>query len=182
MGFWGTLAKIGGIAAAPFTGGASLIPTIAGAASAGLGALAQGKAQNRGAEFGGQLDLERLLMERERGYQDMRIGREQEGRAGQTDAWRKLLAANYAQNPGPRPQLSPYSVGPRQQSPEMQQGADALMQQVLARLMGGNPIPQIQERQPAVDPKLLKPGMFETLAGYGSLGGGILGALGKKAS
>jgi hypothetical protein len=177
MGFWSTLAGIGGAIAAPFTGGASLIPTIAGAAGAGLGALSQGMAQNRGQQYGGQLDLERLLMDRDQSYFNQRIQREQEGRAGQSDAFRKLLATSHLLSPGPRPQLSPYSVASRMPTGAEQTGGNALLQQVLARLQGGNPIAPVTERPMSVDPKLLKAGGLEKLFGYGSAGLGILGAL-----
>lgn len=50
MSLLGTLAKIGGIAAAPFTGGASLPLAIAGAAAPILGGLAAGRTQGRQAE------------------------------------------------------------------------------------------------------------------------------------
>lgn len=176
MGFWGGLGKVLGavapIAAAPFTGGASLaaLPGILGAAGQGLGALSQGQAQNRGAQFEGQLALEKLLMERDQQGFSNAIAREQEGRAGSTDAFRKLLAAQRVSNPGARPQLSPYSVAPRQATGAELQGADALTQEVLARLTGGNPIPQFSAHQNVVDPKLLKAGFWEKLAGYGGAG------------
>jgi hypothetical protein len=186
MGFWGTLGKIGGaiggIAAAPFTGGGSLaaLPAILGAGGAALGAISQGKAQNRGAEFGGQLDLERLLMERDAQFFNQNIAREQEGRAGASDAWRKLLSAQHTISPTPRPNVSPYSAAPRQATGAEMQGADALTQEVLARLTGGNPIAAPTQRPLSVDPKLLKSGWLEKLAGYGGAGLSAYGALSKK--
>lgn len=170
MGFWGSLGKaalgIGGVAGAPFTGGLSLA---LGAAGSGLGAAAQGRASNRGEKFGGQMDLERLLLQRELANQQMRIGREAEGRAGASDAWRKLLAAQYTANPGARPQLAgKYSVAPRQATGLELEGADALTQEVMARLRGGNPIPQVQERPLEVDRRLLDAGKFEKFAGIAS--------------
>jgi hypothetical protein len=181
MGFWGGLGKVlgvaGGIAGAPFTGGASLIPSLIGAGGAALGAISQGKAQNRGAEFGGQMDLEQLLMARDQQQFGNSLAREQEGRAGSSDAWRKLLAAQRVASPGARPQLSPYSMAPRQSTGAELQGADALTQEVLARLQGGNPIAAPVQRPMAVDPELLKAGWLEKLAGYGGAGMSAYGAL-----
>jgi hypothetical protein len=172
MGFWGTLGKIGlgaaGIAAAPFTGGSSLLPTILGAAGAGLGAAAQGSAQNRGAKLGAQMDLESLLMAREANTQNMQVAREQEGRASGNDAWKRLLLAQRTSNPGPRPQLSPYSVKPRQASAQELEGADAMTREVMARLTGGNPIPQVTERPLEVDRGLMDAGTWERIAGIAS--------------
>lgn len=188
MGFWGTLGKIGAAVgagvAAPLTGGASLasLPTILGAGSAALGAISQGKANNRGAEFAGQLDLERLLMDRDQQTFNNQITREQEGRASGNDAWRRLMAAQRVLSPGAKPQLSPYSIAPRMATGAERQGADAMTQEVMARLMGGNPIPEVQARPMNVDPKLLKPGFWESLAGYGSLGAGVLGRMGGTSS
>jgi hypothetical protein len=166
MGFWSGLGKValgvGGALAAPFTGGASLIPTIAGAAGAGLGAISQGKAQNRGEKFGGQLDLERALLEREMG--NMRSG---------GDAWRRLQSAQRTISPGARPQLSPYSVAPRQATGAELSGADAMTREVMARLQGGPGRAQI-------DPSLLDPGWFESLAGYASPALSLYGRMGQQ--
>lgn len=166
MGFWGTLGKIGAGIAAPFTGGASLaaIPAID-AIGAGLGAFSQGQAQNRGAKFQGQMDLEQLLMARDQQGFNNAIAREQEGRAGSSDALRKLFATGHLLNPGARPQLSPYSVAPRQASDAERTGASALQAEVLARLQGGNPIAQFQQRPLSVDPKLLNAGVLERIFG-----------------
>lgn|SRR5574341_1864314 len=172
MGFWGGLGKVLGVAgsaiAAPFTGGTSLawLPGVLGAAGAGLGAISQGKAQNRDAQYAGQMDLEQLLMQRDRDYWNQLLSREQEGRAGQSDAWRKLMSAQRVMSPGARPQLSPYSVAPRQATDMEREGANALSQEVLARLMGGNPIPMPERRAHAIDPRLLKAGGMERVSGY----------------
>jgi hypothetical protein len=170
MGFWSTLGKIGGAVgagvAAPFTGGTSLsaLPAILG----GVGAFSQGQAQNRGAEFSGQLDLEQLLMQRDDQFLDQQLAREQEGRTGASDAWRKLLAAQRVTNPGPRPSLSPYSVAPRQATDMERQGADALSAEVMARLTGGNPIAPISQRPLSVDASRLKAGGLEKVLGAAS--------------
>lgn len=174
MGFWSTLGKIaapiGAVAAAPFTAGTSLawLPAALGAGGAALGAAGQASAQNRGEKFGGQIDLERLLMERESQSQGLRINREQEGRASASDAFRKLLGASRLLSPGTRPQLSPYSQKPRAITAEEQRGASSLIEEVLKRLEGGNPIPQVTDRPMSVDPNLLNAGGFEKFAGIAS--------------
>lgn len=181
MGFWSTLGKIGlgaaGAAAAPFTGGASLMATLGsaglGAAGAASGAFSQSQANNRGEKYGGQIDLERLLMERERNNQTMRINREQEGRASSSDAFRKLLASTHLLSPGSRPQLSPYSVKPRAVTTEEMRGSGAMIDDSLRRLEGGNPIPQVTDRPVNVDPNLLNAGWLEQITGVASPALGI---------
>ena len=185
MGFWSGLLKglgaAGAAAAVPFTGGASLatLPAILGMAGAGLAAATSGAAKNRGEKFGGQVDLERLLMERDQQYQTQQIQREQEGRAGQSNAWRALLAAQHTMAPGARPQLSPYSLAPRQATGPELSGADALTQQMLARLRGGNPITPVTQRPVGVDAKLLNPGKLERLGGIAGPAASILSFLAK---
>lgn len=145
---------------------AQQVAGILGGAGAGIGAASQGAASNRGAQFEGQLGLERLLMDRDKQFYDMQLGREKEGRDGGTDAWRKLLAAQHTLSPGARPSLSPYSVGPRQATDMERQGADAMSQEVMARLQGGNPIAAPTQRPMSVDPSLLKAGTGEKVGGW----------------
>ncbi len=175
MSIWGTLGKIGlagaGAIAAPFTGGASLaavLPSIIGAAGAGIGGIAASHANNRGEKYSGQLDLERLLLEREQQNQQMQIAREQEGRAGTSDAWRKLLSSSHTLSPGAHPQLSPYSVAPRQITPQESTGGNALMEEALKRLQGGNPIAAPVQHPLNVDQNLLNAGGFEKFANFAS--------------
>ncbi len=198
MGFWSTLGKIGlaaaPVIAAPFTGGASLASLpgvlkaaggVAGVVGAGLSGKAKDDANNRGAKFDGQLELQRLLMEGDRDYFNQSVQREAEGRASGTDAWQKLLSAQRTLSPGARPQLAgQYSVAPRQATDMERQGADAMTQEVMARLTGGNPI-AAPTRRPVtaddsavrVDPRLLDAGGLEKTAGWLAP---ILTALGQK--
>jgi hypothetical protein len=148
-----------------------------GALGAGLGAASQGSANNRGEKFSGQLDLEKLLMERDAQFQNQQVQREQEGRAGTSDAWRKLLSTSHLLSPGSRPHLSPYSVPSRGVTGEEAQGAGDLMEQVLARLHAGNPIAAPQQRPLNVDPTLLDAGGFEKFAGIASPALGLLSKL-----
>lgn len=193
------VAKIGLGVAAPFTGGASLlgIPAIdaIGAAAEGVGgalsAAGAAKAKNRGTELEAQTDLEKLLMQRDQQYQGMAINREQEGRAGTQDAWRKLQGAQHLLSPGAQPQLSPYSVAPRVAGEAERGGADAMTQQMLLRLQGGNPIAAVAPRTVMdneaafrVNPGLMKAGKGESALGWLGAGAGgfgaALGALKKK--
>jgi hypothetical protein len=199
MGWLKNIARVAAVGAAPFTGGASLaaLPMInaIGAGGAALSAGSQASAQNRGSQFGGQMDLANLLMQRDfgrlglegeadRDFFNQTIGREQEGRAGREDAWRKLQSAQRTLSPGARPSLSPYSVAPRQATDMERQGADALSQEVMARLTGGNPIAMPTRRDTSfqydpmstIDPRLLKAGKGERIAGW--LGAGLSGASG----
>jgi hypothetical protein len=164
MGFWSKLGKVGLIAGAgaatAFTGGAAA--PLLGAAIANA---AKGSATNRGEKFEGQTTLEQLMLMREQQQQQQQIAREAEGRAGSSDAWRKLISTSRTLQPGARPQLSPYSIAPRQASEAEMQGAGGLQAEVLARLQGGNPIPQVNQHPLAIDPKLLDAGKWEQILG-----------------
>lgn len=177
MGIWSTLGKLGAIGAAPFTGGASLsaLPAID-AIGAGLGAASQGMASNRGAQFQGQMELDRLLMDRDQQLFGNQLAAAQEGRTSASDALAKLFATGRVLNPGARPQLSPYSVAPRMASDAERQGASALQAEVLARLQGGNPISAPEQRPLNVDPKLLKSGLLERIFGIAGAGATVYGA------
>lgn len=135
-------------------------------AGQGLGAIANAKAQNRSEQFAGQSDLARLLLERDAQFQNQSIAREQEGSRSGLDAWRRLLMAQHTLSPGPRPQLSPYSIAPRQATGAEREGATAMSAEVMKRLLGGNPIPVPQRTDLGVDPRLLKPGRMEQILGY----------------
>lgn len=199
MGIWSTIGKglgiAGSVLGAPFTGGGSLgaIPAILGAGGSAIGAASNAAANNRGEKYAGQLDLERLLMEREmaqaglqgqsdRDFFDQSIAREQEGRAGSADAFRKLMSAQRVLSPGAKPQLAgQYSIAPRQATGMERQGADALSAEVMARLQGGNPIAAPTRRpvnigMPNVDESLLNAGGLEKA---GSILGPILAFLGR---
>lgn len=174
MGFWSGLLKglgaAGAAAAVPFSGGASLtaLPSILGIAGAGLAGASQGAASNRGNKFEGQLGLQSLLMQRDQQNFQNSIAREQEGRAGATDAWRKLLSAQHTLSPAAMPNITPYAAAQRMPTDAERTGADALTAEVLKRLQGGNPIAPFQQSPNGVDPSLLDPGLFERIAGYAS--------------
>jgi len=206
---WGwlkTIGKIGSVAAAPFTGGASVaglsvIDALGGAGKA-LQASSQASASNRGTKFEGQLDYARLLAERDaenarlkaqadNDFVDNTIKREVEGRAGRQDAWRKLLSAQNLMNPAEMPNVSPYAAAQRKPTDMERQGADALSAEVLARLQGGNPMEDIRRRDPGlefdptalVDPRLLDASKGEKRKGWlGALLGGASDAYSQRMS
>jgi hypothetical protein len=178
MGFWSSLAKIGGYAAAPFTGGASLaIPAALEAGGAMLGAGANTSASNRGAQIEALIEQEKLRQSADNSYRDAVIAREQEGRASVTDALRKLQQSTYlihrgdykpatVMSQGKAMQLPTFGFEPRASSETEMTGAHGLRNEVMKRLMGGNQVPEIERPTPfTIDPKLLKGSIWEKLAG-----------------
>lgn len=156
-----------------------------GALGAGVGAMSQSAANNRGEKFSGQLDLERLLMERDQQIQNQLLLREQDGRASGADAWKKLLSAQHTLNPSAMPSVSPYAVARPGPTDATKQGAEALTAEVMTRLQGGNALPMPTQRPVTsndeafrVDPKLLDAGKGEKAGGWLSL---LLGGLGAAA-
>jgi hypothetical protein len=137
------------------------------AGGAALGSAANASANNRGEKLSAQQDIANLLLQRDRQYQDMQIAREQEGRAGASDAYKKLLSTSHLLNPGPQSQLAgKYSIAPRQAGPEEMQGAEALRAEVMKRLTGGNQMPQVQPTDLGIDRNLMNPGVMEKIGGY----------------
>jgi hypothetical protein len=159
---------------------ASSVANILGGAGAALGGNSAQAANNRGAKFDGQIDMERLINERNQQYFNQQIAREQEGRIGRNDAWRSLLSAQRTLNPSARPSLSPYSVAPRQATGAERLGADAISQEVMQRLQGGNPIAAPQQSPLSVDPRLLDAGGMEKAGNWLSPIFNYLGAANRK--
>lgn len=179
MSFWSALKNIGS-AAAPLAnvipGVGPVLGGILGAAGAGLGAMGQSQAQNRGAKLTAQGDMERLLLEREQQLQQQQIARQQSGQSSGSDAWRKLMSAEHIGTPGARPQnAGAYNVAPRQATEAQLYGADLLKREAMKRLEGGNPIPEVTQHQMAMDPKLMNAGGLEKFAGVAGAGLSFLG-------
>lgn len=162
----------------------NLIPGVSGVGKA-LQASSQADATNRGTKFEGQLDYAKLLADRDAENARLKaqadndfvantIKREQEGRTGREDAWRKLLSAQNVLSPAAMPNVSPYAAAQRQATGAERQGADALTAEVLARLQGGNPMEAITRRDPGleydptkqVDLRLLDPSKGEKRKGW----------------
>lgn len=131
-----------------------------------IGAIANQKAQNRGEKFAGQMDLEQLLLEREGQRFDQGLRREQDVRTSGLDAFRRMLMAQHTREPGPRPQLSPYSVAPRNANEHERIAAEAMADEVANRLINGYQGPSVSTRPSGVDPRLLDPGKFEKTASW----------------
>lgn len=181
MGFWSVLGNIGkgliGLGGGGTDEGkiASRVAEILGGAGAGLGAYSQARASNRGNQFAGQLDLGQLLLQREalkgqadRDYHSQSLSREQDGRAGRRSAWLDLHRAQRTLSPAQRPNVSPYAAPQRMSTAEERAGADALTREVMARLQGGNPLPEVTRREvatPNVDTDLLRAGGAERVTG-----------------
>jgi hypothetical protein len=164
MGLWGSLLK-----------GINKGSDILGAFGAGSGAYSQGQAQNRGTQLDAQMEMERLLQDRERQAFNEQILAERSNRESGQDAWRRLIAAQHMKSPGPQPMLTPYSVAPRARTGAELQGADAMTQEVMKRLQGGGTITPTPSRAPNIDMGLTKPGIMEKILGIGAPVGTYLG-------
>jgi hypothetical protein len=181
MSLWSTLAQIGGIAAAPFTGGASLaIPAALEVGSKALGAAANSSASNRSAQVQADIEQERLRQQSQRDFWQALVAREQEGRASGTDALKKLQQTSYLENrTGYRPTtlstsvgsktLPSFGFGPAASTEADVTGAQALRNEVMKRLQGGNAIPEVPN--PYENPFMLPErhaGFWEKFAGIAS--------------
>lgn len=174
MGWLGSLGKFA----------AQNVGDIVGGIGSGMKGASQAQASNRGTQFEGQSDLMQLLMDRDKQYQDMAISREKEGRAGTSDAYRKLMAAQRLLNPAAQPNVSPYAAAARVPTDVERQGATALSDEVMKRLTGGNPITPVAPRAITgndaafrINPGLLQAGKGESLLGWLGSGLGAYGSL-----
>lgn len=177
MGFLGSLGKLA----------TNHLGDIFDGAGRALGKGSQAAADNRSAGVESAALAEQLNQSRQRSFLEQMLAREQEGRAGSTDAWKKLQQAEYMTQAGPytaptvtsqgKPtQLASFGFGPKAATGNELAGADALKTEALKRLQGGNPMPEVKDPgQFQFDPNLMKPGMFERLAG---LAGPVLSGLG----
>lgn len=189
MGFWSTLGKIAGIAgpiaAAPFTGGTSLLGTLgmgaktAGLVGAGLGAagkLASGasaqRAQDRGAQA--EHDLVRAQLENQRignantqalQFANARTGAEQ-------NRMRQVMSSDMlgssTQPTDPRARMS----GAGYMSPET---IAMMRERAMKALESGSDVPQMQ--QTAATPTMPKGTGMDSFLNALSMGGTALGAL-----
>lgn len=150
---------------------------ILGAAGTGLAGAGAANANNRGSEFYGQYLMEMAQQQADKQHQADLIAREQEGRTGAEDAWRKLQSAGHLLQPAPMPNVSPYSAPQRTPTGAETTGANALSAEVLKRLQTGNPIPMPVQHPLTMDPSLLKPGALEKTSSWLSP---VLALLGKR--
>lgn len=133
---------------------------IADLAGAGLSGFAKSSAENRGAQLDASLAGD-----------EMNLRRSQEDRTERDDLWRRLLQAEYVKNwQAPTQQFSPYTRAIQGPSDAAKQGAGALSETALARLMGGSSLPAMTDIN-----KYSKPGGLERIAGIAAP---FLGAIG----
>lgn len=162
MGFWSGLASLGGIAAAPFTGGASLALVGRGASAA-----SQGMANNRASQA-------ELALDANEQFERALLARELEKRNARNDALRQSvfgsLLANYQPSGlGAPGRVSPFNLG--------NTGTSALTlasQDALSRLQNPNALPAMTDPRTLVA-KYGKSGFWEKLLG---VGGAIASAAG----
>ena len=127
--------------------------------------------------------------------------REVEGREGRRSAMQDLQVANYVGNRGDAPPavttsgktLNTMGLGPRASTDQEKAGMAAAAKEVMMRLEGGNPleaptrptdfqlpssgVPKLYDQPFNLDPKLLKPGMFERI---GDILGPVMTAYGRQ--
>lgn len=185
MGFWSGLAKIAGpvagLAAAPFTAGATL-PLVLGAAGSAVGAAANGAAQNRGAQNALNMDRDQQRLQAQTANEQalenrgrLELDTQQADRTSQADAYMKALKSALALNMGDvsmnRPQGIPefrFSGGPRPSAIGAQgkQAAELLNAQALQKLMNGEqhtPLPALQKFEQTPEKKA---SIWEKIAGF----------------
>lgn len=168
MGVWGTLGKIAQLA------------------GPALSNRAQASAENRGTTLDAQALMTQLQQMADAQYNRDSLAREQEGRIGRDDAWKKLQNAQYVQT-GTQNYTAPkvsiagasmpsFGFGPRAATDVERQGAMAMEAEVMKRLLEGNPLPQVTRREPEMDMRLTKPTGAERLQDWLGMGLNGLGA------
>lgn len=160
MSFWSALGKIGAVAGAPFTGGASLsaIPVID-AIGAAAGAGSQAAASNRGTKLSALMDQDA-----------MRMRAAQEQRTSESDALRKLAQAKYISDGGAHfKSTTPYSYSFAPEAPGVKQheAATLLENEMMKRL--SNPM-QLSDYG-----KQMNPGFWEKFGGMFGAGASAYG-------
>lgn len=199
MSFFGKLGKIllggAGIAAAPFTGGASLagtIGSIAGAAGSALGSAAQASASSRGAGLEAELVAEQLNQQRQRDYNDAALRYDQQDRESAADAYKRERISQYLDSPqaraGYKPadiniagtKMSSFGFGPQATTQSEVDAARQYAQQNAQGSFGQRVARPTTPERYEFDPNLLKPGTFEKFANIAApiaTGvGGVMGA------
>jgi hypothetical protein len=180
MGFLSGLAKIGGWAAAPFTGGASIgIGNAVGgaldAAGRGAGNAANAMAGNRGTKLG-------VMMDQNSALEKELLAREEEKRSARNDAYKNAIRGSIAYNYDPSKQFAglPGNVphldvtGGTMGNPQAHAAGDELLKQSMNRmtqpdLQGPGGMPAY--RNLATDSefnKALNPGFWEKFLGGAS--------------
>lgn len=172
---FGTLFKIlkgiGKGVAGEFTGGAL------GAAGSALGGAAQASASNRGTALDAAALAEQLNQQRQRDYRNAALAHERESRDAAADAYKRERVSQYLDSPQARAGYTPANVsiagskmpsfgfGPQ---PTTQSEVDAARQYAQQNAQGSFESRVARPVDPGkfqFDPKLLKAGTFEKIAG-----------------
>lgn len=184
MGFWGSLAKIGGFAAAPFTGGAS-IPlgmAVGNAVGAASGNASQAQASNRGTKASIMMDQNSAL-EREL------LAREQEKRSARNDAYKNAIRGSISANWQPQaapPGIPHFDVtGGTMGNDQAHAAGDELVKQAMNRMTqpdirvdGGGSMPAYRNlAHDSEFAKTLNPGIWEKILGIGSVAAPLVGGI-----
>lgn len=200
MGFWSTLAKIGGAVAAPFTGGASLaLTTGLSAAGSVLGGIADQSAANRAAQGQDQLSRDALKIRAGESFEQAQQGRarlaldQQQGeRSAEADAFRKALIARLTQTTGDTtvdrsqfhsnvPTISfNGGIRPSALGSMAGQAGSALEVAALQRLMHPEARPTLTPLEKPQVREAPKASFWEGLAGAAGLGLGAIGKFGTR--
>lgn len=185
----------GGMFLGPSGTGTPPVPTgidwggiLSGGGTAAAG-IANAMANNRGDKFTGQALLAQLLQNSTNAgnaansqYLTDYENQQKTNQATQQDAWRKLLSTEHTLNPTPMPNITPYAAKTPAPTGQMTQGAQALRDQVMSRLVNGSGLPlptqpTIYNPLNTIDPKLLNASGGEKAAGIGGLIASGLGAI-----
>jgi hypothetical protein len=173
MGLWSNIQN----AYDKYKQGKSIYDDIASAYGGGASQASQAMASNRGEKLAAQMDLEDLMMRRDRDYLQRQILRETEGRESASDAFRKLGRTQAILSPAARPNAdNPYAAALRQATADERTGASALSAEVMKRLTGGNPIPEQVLRALDIDKSLMDPSGAEKFLGYTGAASRALGS------
>ena len=180
MSLWSKLGNIlkvgGGVAAAPFTGGASLIPTIASMGGSVLGGLAEGKAAGRSNQVQAGLTEEEINQGRQQQFFNNSLAREADKRASGANAMRAIQQSEYLANAegyAPKAGLGSFGFGPKGATAAEKAAAAKYLAENQQRINTGDSLlPQVKDPGTyRIDPKLLKAGKLENV--MGALGGGL---------
>jgi hypothetical protein len=198
MSVWSTILKIAPYAAAPFTGGASLLaaPLTSAIGSAASGA-AQGMASNRGTQIGVSLAEQQARQDQQDAYQRAQLAKSQEDRASLTDAAKKLAVSEYRANAQPYTPptfhsqvtgrdftpATPANIGtPGPMSDFERAGTAGMQQEIMKRLAGQSTMPVMPPNpyeagnRYTVDPRLLKGSLWEKILNIVGPAASIYGA------
>jgi hypothetical protein len=166
MGIWNTIGNL-------LKGNASdIIGTVGSVLSKG----AQDKANNRGTELEVTMDANKLNQTAYRDWYNQMLDREQEGRTGRNDSWKALQQGEYVAGWKPSTtSFSPYTRAITPPSDAVREAGAARAADARTRLTGYTmPTPERQSYN--LDPKLMKPGVWENILGYGGLAGTAIGS------